>query len=85
MPGNPTGGREALVTAVRDASPRYLLVIPGDSWLPFIAAVGTAGFFMLMTVKLTALAWTCGAGTGLARTLPRLNPSIAWVTTRNFP
>ncbi len=68
LPGNPTGKREALVTGLRHAVPRYLLIIPGDSWLPFIAAAGTAGFFLLLTVKLTWLAWACGV-TAIASTL----------------
>jgi cytochrome c oxidase subunit I+III len=60
LPGNPTGGREALVTTAVAARPHYLLVIPGDGWLPLLAAAGTAGFFLLLTVKLTGLAWACG-------------------------
>jgi cytochrome c oxidase subunit I+III len=44
------------------AAPQYLLVLPGDSWWPFLAAVGTAGFFLLLTVHLVALAWVFGLG-----------------------
>jgi cytochrome c oxidase subunit I+III len=61
LPGNPTGRREALVTSVIDARPRHLLVIPGDSWLPLVAAAGTAGFFLLLTAQFTLAAWLCGA------------------------
>ncbi len=61
LPGSVTGMRETLVTGWRDARPRYLLVLPGDSWLPFLCALGTAGFFLLMTVQLAVPAWLCGA------------------------
>ena len=40
--------------------PQHLLILPGDSWWPLIAAAGTAGFFLLLTVELTALAVACG-------------------------
>ncbi len=66
LPGNPTGRREALVTRVRDAAPAYLLVLPGDSWLPLAAATGTAGFFLLLTVGWTLPAWACGVGAVVA-------------------
>ena len=61
LPGNPTGGREALVTRVRDARPVYLMVLPGDGWTPLLAALGTAGFFLLLTVGWVFTAWACGA------------------------
>ncbi|TFW20467.1 cbb3-type cytochrome c oxidase subunit I [Duganella callida] len=60
LPGSATGRRETIVTSVRDARPLYLLVLPGDSWWPLAAAVGTAGFFLLLTVHMTAPAWLCG-------------------------
>jgi cytochrome c oxidase subunit I+III len=60
LPGAVTGLRETLVTSPVRAEPRHLLVLPGDSWWPFIAAAGTAGFFLLLTVKLVWLAWACG-------------------------
>ncbi|RZJ00963.1 MAG: cytochrome ubiquinol oxidase subunit I, partial [Haliea sp.] len=60
LPGTLTGGRETLVTSWRDATPQHLLVLPGDSWLPFIAAAGTAGFFLLLTVYQVVLAFACG-------------------------
>jgi cytochrome c oxidase subunit I+III len=62
LPGNPTGRREALISTMRDARPRYLLVLPGDGWLPLLAAAGTAGFFLLLTVGWTTSAWACGVG-----------------------
>ncbi|WP_395408235.1 hypothetical protein ACHMW6_16955 [Pseudoduganella sp. UC29_106] len=62
LPGTLTGGRETLITSRLHAVPQYLLVLPGDSWLPFLAAVGTAGFFLLLTVHLVAAAWIFGIG-----------------------
>jgi cytochrome c oxidase subunit I+III len=61
LAGSATGRRETIVTSPVSATPRYLLVLPDDSWWPFLAAVGTAGFFLLLTIKLTALAWAFGA------------------------
>ncbi|SFG11375.1 cytochrome c oxidase subunit I+III [Duganella sp. CF458] len=61
LPGTVTGMRETLVTGWRDARPGHLLVLPGDSWLPFLCALGTAGFFLLMTVQQAIAAWLCGA------------------------
>ena len=60
LPGTATGGRETIVTSTVSATPRYLLILPGDSWWPLIAAAGTAGFFLLLTVKATLVAWACG-------------------------
>ncbi|WP_431094676.1 cytochrome c oxidase subunit I [Polaromonas aquatica] len=60
LPGTHSGGRETLVTSWRDAVPRHLLVLPGDSWWPLIAAAGTAGFFLLLTVAQVVLAFACG-------------------------
>ena len=60
LPGTHSGQRETLVTSWRHAVPRYLLVLPSDSWWPFIAAAGTAGFFLLLTVAQVALAFAFG-------------------------
>ena len=60
LPGTVTGKRETIATSPIGARPTYLMILPGDSWLPLIAAAGTAGFFLLLTVKATWLAWTCG-------------------------
>lgn len=60
LPGTATGGRETMVTSPVSATPRYMLMLPGDSWLPLLAAAGTAGFFLLLTMGLTIIAWTCG-------------------------
>ncbi|KRB92509.1 cbb3-type cytochrome c oxidase subunit I [Duganella sp. Root198D2] len=61
LPGSVTGRRETLVTGWRDARPRHLLVLPGDSWLPFLCAFGTAAFFLLLTLQLAIAAWLFGA------------------------
>ncbi len=60
LPGTVTGKRETIVTTPVGAKLRYLLVLPGDSWLPFLSALGTAGFFLLLTAKQTMAAWLCG-------------------------
>ncbi|USX23484.1 cytochrome c oxidase subunit I [Oxalobacteraceae bacterium OTU3REALA1] len=60
LPNTATGRRESIVTSPVRARPLYLLVLPGDSWWPFAAAVGTAGFFLLLTIKMTLVAWVCG-------------------------
>ena len=48
--------RETIVTSPIEATPQYLLRLPGPGWPPFLAAVFTAGFFLLLTVKLVTLA-----------------------------
>ncbi|MET0311219.1 MAG: cbb3-type cytochrome c oxidase subunit I [Burkholderiaceae bacterium] len=60
LPGTVFGGRETLVTSVRNAELRHLLRLPSDGWLPFIAAAGTAGFFLLLTVAWVVPAFVCG-------------------------
>lgn len=52
LPNAATARRETIVTSAVDAEPQYLLIMPGPSWAPLLAAVGTAGFFLLLTVKL---------------------------------
>ncbi|TFZ01384.1 cbb3-type cytochrome c oxidase subunit I [Ramlibacter rhizophilus] len=59
LPNAPTGGRETIVTSPIDAKPQYLLQMPGYGWSPFLAAVFTAAFFLLLTVKLVWLALAC--------------------------
>lgn len=53
LPGTITGGRETLLTTPMSALPRRVVVLAGDSLWPVLAAVGTAAFFLLMTVKST--------------------------------
>jgi cytochrome c oxidase subunit I+III len=60
LPGTVTGRRETIVTSPIEAAPQYLLRLPGDGWMPVLAAVGTAGFFMLLTVKATTSALLAG-------------------------
>jgi len=60
LPGSATGKRETIVTSPVAAAPRYVLILPADSWWPLIAAAGTAGFFLLLTIKMTLAAWACG-------------------------
>jgi cytochrome c oxidase subunit I+III len=60
LPGTQTGGRETIVTSPIDARPQYLLQVTGPSWAPLLAAVFTAAFFLLLTVKLVTVAAICG-------------------------
>jgi cytochrome c oxidase subunit I+III len=60
LPGTVFGGRETLVTSAMHASPRHLLLLPTDGWMPFVAAAGTAGFFLLLTMGQTVVAALCG-------------------------
>jgi cytochrome c oxidase subunit I+III len=61
LPGTISGGRETLVTSVIDAVPQHVLVLPTDGWPPFIAALGTAGFFLLLTAEWVGTAFAFGA------------------------
>jgi cytochrome c oxidase subunit I+III len=60
LPFTATGRRETLVTTPLEAEPQYVAVVPGPGWAHFLAALGTAGFFLLLTVKAVALAFACG-------------------------
>ena len=75
LPGTATGRRETIVTSPVAAEPRYLMILPGDSWWPLIAAAGTAGFFLLLTVKMIA------RRLGLRRSPPS-SAIIAWLWQR---
>ena len=61
LPGTVFGGRETLVTSPVNAQIRHLLRLPGDGWAPFVAAAGTAGFFLLLTVAWIVPAFIAGA------------------------
>lgn len=61
LPGTVTGLRETLVTGARHADLRCLIVLPGPSWWPVLGALGTAAFFLLLTVKWIATAFAFGA------------------------
>lgn len=60
LPGTVTGQRETIITSPIEAAPQALQRLPGDGWSPLLAAVFTAGFFMLLTVKYVILAFTSG-------------------------
>ncbi|MBT2325679.1 cbb3-type cytochrome c oxidase subunit I [Variovorax paradoxus] len=60
LPGTAFGGRETLMTSLRDARPMHLLRLPTDGWSPVLAAAGTAAFFLLLTVEAPWLAGACG-------------------------
>lgn len=79
LPGSATGQRETLVTSPLQAEPQYLQIMPGPSWWPFLAAVFTAGFFLLLTVKALVLSGVCAvlAVVGLMRWL--------WDNDRHLP
>jgi len=60
LPNTVTGRRETISTSPVSAKPTYLMILPGDSWLTVLGAFGTAGFFLLLTVKANVLATICG-------------------------
>lgn len=61
IPGAATGMRESIVTSTVEAQPQYVMRLPGPGWTPFLAAVFTAAFFLLLTAKLVAIALLSGA------------------------
>nr|WP_114580117.1 cytochrome c oxidase subunit I [Aquibium oceanicum] len=61
LPNAPTGGRETLVTSAVEAKPQYVLQMPGPGWPQVLAAVFTAAFFLLLTIKAVTIAAICGA------------------------
>jgi len=62
LPGTTTGRRETLVTSPLEAEPQYVARLPGPGWPHFFAAIFTAAFFLLLTVKLVTPALLCGVG-----------------------
>jgi cytochrome c oxidase subunit I+III len=60
LPGSATGVRETIATSAIEAEPQYLMRVPGPAWSPVLAAVFTAAFFLLLTVKLVTIAAICG-------------------------
>jgi cytochrome c oxidase subunit I+III len=56
LPGLATGQRETIVTSPIDAKPQYLLRLPSYGWTPLLAGLGTAVFFLSLTVKIFLLA-----------------------------
>ncbi|MBC7942229.1 MAG: cbb3-type cytochrome c oxidase subunit I, partial [Chitinophagaceae bacterium] len=65
LPNTATGARETLITSPARAEPQYVQVMPGPSWWPLLAALFTAGFFLLLTVKALNLSAVCGVLTVL--------------------
>jgi cytochrome c oxidase subunit I+III len=61
LPGSATGRRETIVTSPIEALPQYVLRLPGPGWSPFLAAIFTSAFFLLLTVKAVTIAALCGA------------------------
>jgi cytochrome c oxidase subunit I+III len=60
LPNAPTGGRETIVTSPVEGQPEYIIQMPGAGWPPLIAAVFTAAFFLLLTIKVVTPAIVCG-------------------------
>jgi cytochrome c oxidase subunit I+III len=60
LPGSATGGRETILTDPISARPQALLQMPMPGWPPFLGAIFTAAFFLLLTFKLVAPALVCG-------------------------
>jgi cytochrome c oxidase subunit I+III len=60
LPGTATGERETLITSTLRAEPQYVQIMPGPSWWPLLAAVFTAGCFLLLTVKALTLSAVFG-------------------------
>ena len=60
LPGTATGERETLITSSSRAEPQYVQIMPGPSWWPLLAALFTAGCFLLLTVKALTLSAVCG-------------------------
>src|SRR5690606_22653032 len=60
LPGSATGLRETLVTSPLRAEPQYVQIMPGPSVWPFLAALFTAAFFILLTIQAYLPSFTCG-------------------------
>ncbi|QHE88580.1 cbb3-type cytochrome c oxidase subunit I [Hydrogenophaga sp. BPS33] len=60
LPGTATGARETLITSSMRAEPQYVQIMPGPAWSPLLAALFTAGCFLLLTVKALVLSAACG-------------------------
>jgi len=61
LPGSLTGKREALVVHAGSGEPQYVAVVPGAGVGHLVAAVGTAGFFLALTVKAVEISAAFGA------------------------
>src|SRR5690606_18337292 len=76
LPGSPTGNRETIITSPVRAEPEYVQIMPGPSVWSLLAAVFTAGFFLLLTVK----AYTPAVASGILAVLALLR--WLWETDR---
>ena len=76
LPNAPTGLRETIITSPLRAEPEYLQIMPGPSPWPLLAAIFTAGFFLLLTVQ----AYTPGFVSGVLAVLCTLR--WLWDTDR---
>ena len=79
LPGTATGLRETLITSPLRAEPQYVQIMPGPSVWPLLAAVFTAGFFLLLTVQAYTPAIVCGI-----LTIPSVMRWL-WETDRPVP
>ncbi|HEY8613382.1 MAG TPA: cbb3-type cytochrome c oxidase subunit I [Roseomonas sp.] len=71
LPRTLTGLREGLVVSPAEGIPQYVAVLPGPSWSHLVAAIGTAGFFLVLTVEwlVPAAAFAALAIAGILRWL----------------
>jgi cytochrome c oxidase subunit I+III len=60
LPNTATGLRETLITSPLRAEPEYVQIMPGPSPWPFLSAIFTAGFFLILTVQAYTLAVASG-------------------------
>ncbi|MBB5710953.1 cbb3-type cytochrome c oxidase subunit I [Sphingomonas xinjiangensis] len=60
LPNSATGLRETIVTSPLRAEPQYLQIMPGPSVWPLLAAIFTAGFFIIMTIQAYKFSFACG-------------------------
>lgn len=59
LPNAPTGGRETIVTSAIEGRPQYIIRMPGPGYAHVIAAIFTAAFFLLLTIKAVTMAVIC--------------------------
>ena len=60
LPGTATGARETIVTSPIEAEPQYVMRLSRPGYAHLCAALFTAAFFLLLTVKAVMLAAICG-------------------------
>lgn len=77
LPNAATGERETIITSPINAEPQYLQRMPGPSWFHLGAAVFTAAFFLLLTVKLYWIA--------LVAAVAAVGCIVRWVWAMDLP